>query len=217
MTNRKALLVGATGLIGGYCLQALCDDSNYSEVIAVVRRPLLKTHRKLKALISDFDDLEHELSAINADDVYCCLGTTIREAGSQEAFKHVDHTLVLTIAELMKRNGAAQFLVISSMGANIDSKVFYNRTKGEMEEAMKGLNYQCLRIIRPSLLLGTREEFRFGEKIGIMLSPLLKLLLPGSLKKYRPVEAEAVAKFMVNIAHQEPVSGIHVYESDLIA
>ena len=217
MTNRKALIVGATGLIGRYCIQTLCDDPKYSDVTALVRRPLLKTHRKLKAVITKFDNLENELSSIYADDVYCCLGTTIKKAGSQEAFKLVDHTLVLKVAELMKNNGAERFLVISAMGADRNSKVFYNRIKGEMEEALKGVDYPCLRIIRPSLLLGSREEFRFGEKIGVLLTPVLKPFLIGSLKKYRPVEAEKVARFMVKVAHEEPATGVHVYESDLIA
>ena len=216
MTTRKALIVGATGLVGGFCLQALLDDDNYSEVIALVRKPLLKTHRKLKTVVTTFDNLEPELSNIHADDVYCCLGTTIKKAGSQEAFKKVDHTLVVTVAELMKKQGAEQFLVISAMGADKDSKVFYNRVKGEMEAALQELGYPCLRIIRPSLLLGPREEFRLGEKIAVMLTPLLKPFLLGSLKKYRPVEAEKVAQFMVKVAREEPIVGVHVYESNVI-
>lgn len=216
MTSRKALIVGATGLIGGYCLETLCDATNYSEVTALVRKPLLKTHRKLKTVVAKFDRLQHELSKIQADDVYCCLGSTIKKAGSQEAFKKIDFSLVVTIAELMRKQGAEQFLVISSMGANKDSKVFYNRVKGEMESALQELNYPCLRIIRPALLLGDREEFRLGEKIAILLTPVLKPLMFGSLKEYRPVQAESVAKFMVGIAHEEPVSGVHIYESNMI-
>ena len=146
MTTRNALIVGATGLVGEFCLQALLDDHHYSEVIALVRKPLLKTHRKLKTVVTTFDNLESELSSIHADDVYCCLGTTIKKAGSREAFKKVDHTLVITVAELMKKQGAEQFLVISAMGANKDSKVFYNRVKGEMEAALRELGYPCLRI-----------------------------------------------------------------------
>jgi uncharacterized protein YbjT (DUF2867 family) len=216
MTTRKALIVGATGLIGGYCLQALLDDPNYSEVIALVRNPILKTHRKLKTVVTKFDNLEHELSSIQAHDVFCCLGTIIKKAGSQEAFKKIDLSLVVTVAELMRKQGAEQFLVISSMGANKDSKVFYNRTKGEMEEALKEIDFPFLRIIRPSLLLGKREEFRFGEKIGVILTPVLKPFLVGSLKKYAPIEAESVAHFMVKVAHEESASGSHVYESDMI-
>ena len=216
MTTRKALIVGATGLIGRYCLQALLDDPTYSKIIALVRKPLLKTHRKLKTVITKFSNLESDLSNTKADDVYCCLGTTIKKAGSQEAFKLVDNTLVVTVAELMKKQGAEQFLVISAMGANKDSKVFYNQTKGEMEAALQELEYPCLRIIRPSLLLGPREEFRLGEKIAVILTPLLKLILMGALKKYRPVEAEKVAGFMVKMAHEEPIAGVSVYESNVI-
>ena len=216
MTIHKALIVGATGLVGGFCLQALLDDPNYSEVIALVRKPILRTHRKLKTVITQFGNLESEISNIHPDDVYCCLGTTIKKAGSQEAFKKIDHTLVVTVAELMKKKGAEQFLVISAMGANKDSKVFYNRVKGEMETALQELEYPCLRIIRPSLLLGPREEFRLGEKIAVILTPLLKPFLLGPLKKYRPVEAEKVAQFMIKVARAEPIVGVHVYESNLI-
>ncbi len=163
MTNRTALIVGATGLIGGYCLQTLLENQIYSEVTALVRKPILKTHRKLKTVVTKFDDnLEHELSNIQADDVYCCLGTTIKKAGSQEAFTKIDHTLVVTVAELMQKQGSEQFLVISSMGSDSKSKIFYNRTKGEMEEALQEIGFPCLRIFRPSLLLGKREEFRLG-------------------------------------------------------
>ena len=216
MTIRKALIAGSTGLIGGYCLQALCDNPTYSEVIAIVRKPILKTHRKLKVITSNFDNLQNDLSNIQADDIYCCLGTTIKKAGSLEAVKRIEHTLVITVADLMRKQGAEQFLVISSMGADPNSKVFYNRTKGEMEEALKEIGYPCLRIIRPSLLLGKREEFRFGEKIGVILTPVLKPFLIGSLKKYAPVEAESVAHFMVKVAMEQPISGVHIYESNLI-
>lgn len=216
MTNRKAFIVGATGLTGGYCLQALLDNPNYSEVIALVRKPLPKTHLKLKTVVTKFDNLEHKLVNIQTDDVFCCLGTTIKKAGSEEAFKKIDLSLVVTVAELMRKQGAEQFLVISALGANKDSKVFYNRIKGEMESALEDLGYTCLRIIRPSLLLGAREEFRLGEKIGILLTPVLKSFLLGSLKKYRPVEAESVAQFMVKIGGEERTSGVHIYESNTI-
>jgi uncharacterized protein YbjT (DUF2867 family) len=216
MTTRTALIVGATGLIGRFCLDILCDDPTYSEVIALARKPLLKTHRKLQTIVTKFDKIEHDLSNIQADDIYCCLGTTIKKAGSQEAFKAVDYTLVVTIAELMKKQGAEQFIVISALGADKNSKVFYSRVKGEMEQVLQELEYPCLRIIRPSLLLGNRKEFRLGEKIGVLLTPVLKPFLIGSLKKYIPVEAESVAHFMVKVAHEEPLSGVHVYESDMI-
>ena len=140
----------------------------------------------------------------------------LKKQDLRKPLNKIDHTLVVTIAALMKKQGAEQFLVISAMGADSNSKVFYNRTKGEMEEGLQDLKYPCLRIIRPSLLLGPRKEFRLGEKIGILFTPVLKPFLLGSLKKYRPVQAESVAKFMVKVAHEEPISGVHVYESNLI-
>lgn len=215
--TRKALIVGSTGLIGGYCLQNLLNDPIYSEVIALVRKPLLITHSKLKTITTKFGgNLEDALTNIQAQDIYCCLGTTIKVAGSQKAFRQVDFSLVVAIAEIMRKQGAEQFIVISSMGADKNSKVFYSRVKGEMEQALRELNYPCLRIIRPSLLLGKREEFRLGERIGVLLTPVLKPLMLGSLKKYVPVEAELVARFVVKIAHEEPLSGVYVYESDKV-
>lgn len=216
MITKKALIVGATGLIGGYCLQALLEDPKYAEVIALVRNPLPTSHPKLRTVNTRFDNLEHALAGIEADDVFCCLGTTIKKAGSQEAFKKVDFALVFAVAELMRKKGAAQFLVISSMGADENSKVFYSRIKGEMESALEGVGYPCLHIIRPSLLLGPREDFRLAEKIGAMLTPVLQPFLLGSLKKYRPVQAESVARFMVKVAHEKTRSEVRVYESDMI-
>ncbi|MBU1565081.1 MAG: oxidoreductase [Proteobacteria bacterium] len=217
MTLRKALIVGATGLIGSSTIKYLFNDPAYSEVTALVRRtPLLKNHRKLKEVITDFSNLDKTLSTITANDVFCCLGTTIKKAGSQDAFRKVDFSLVVDVARVMRKQGAEQFIVISAMGASSSSKVFYNRIKGEMEEALKNLGYPYLRIIRPSLLLGKREEFRLGERIGIIMSPFWKLFLVGSLKKYCPVKADAVARFMVKVAHEEPIDGVYVYESNQI-
>lgn len=216
MATRKALIVGASGLIGGYCLQALLEDQDYIEVIALVRKPILTTHRKLRVVITPFTDLEQILASTHAQDVFCCLGTTIKKAGSQEAFKQIDFSLVVTIAELMKNQGAKQFVVISSIGADKTSKAFYSRIKGAMEEALKEIGYDCLRIIRPSLLLGEREEFRFGEKVAIILTPLLKPFLMKKFKKYAPIQAELVGRFMVKVGKSEPNTGIHVYESDKI-
>jgi uncharacterized protein YbjT (DUF2867 family) len=217
MTTRKALIVGATGLIGGHCLQRLLDDPGYSEVIALVRKPIVTTHKKLKIVETDFNHLEKDLDLISAHDVFCCLGTTIKKAGSREAFRKIDLDLVVIIAELMKKQGAEQFIVISSMGADKNSKVFYSRTKGEMEEVLKGIGYQCLRIIRPSLLLGKRDEFRLAERLGGIIFPLLKPLMVGGLRKYAPVQAESVAQFMVKVAQDVPITGVHFYESNQIS
>jgi uncharacterized protein YbjT (DUF2867 family) len=207
----------AVSCIGSSTLKYLFNDPSYSEVTALVRKtPLLEKHRKLKEVITNFRNLEETLSTITANDVFCCLGTTIKKAGSQEAFRAIDFSLVVKVAEIMRKQGAEQFIVISAMGSNSSSRIFYNKVKGEMEEALKGFGYPCLRIIRPSLLLGHREEFRLGERIGILMSPFWKLLLVGSLKKYRPVDADAVARFMVKVAKDEPIAGVHVYENNTI-
>ena len=220
MTNekpeRKALIVGASGLVGRYCLQALLAEQRYSEVTALVRRSLLLEHPKLKKRVVDFEHIKQVVPEIEADDIFCCLGSTIKKAGSRQAFRKTDVSLVVAIAELMRSQGAEQFVVISAMGADTQSRFFYNRIKGEMEAAVQLLEYPCLRIIRPSLLLGSRDEFRFAEKLGIYLAPVLKVLLRGAMEKYRPVEAETVARFMVSVAGKQPISGIHVYESNMI-
>lgn len=213
---KKALIIGATGLVGGYCLERLLEASQYTEVIDLVRKPCNLDHPKLREVLTDFQNVGDLLSTVEVDDVFCCLGTTIKKAGSRESFREIDFELVFNIAEIMRDLGAQQFLVISAMGANKRSKVFYNQVKGEMEEALQMLGYPSLRIIRPSLLLGPREEFRLGEKIGVILTPLLKLVLVGGMKKYRPVEAESVAAFMVKIASETPNSGVHIYESDVL-
>lgn len=119
MNTRKASIVGSTGLTGGYCLQALLDDPVYSEVITLQRKPVITPHSKLKEVINAFDaTLEKTLSTIDAQDVFCCLGTTIKKAGSQEAFREIDYSLVLRVAHIMRRQGAEQFIVISAMGAD---------------------------------------------------------------------------------------------------
>ena len=213
---KKALIIGATGLVGCYCLEGLLASSRYNEVIALVRKSCNLDHPKLREVVTDFQNIGDLLSTVVVDDVFCCLGTTIKKAGSKESFRKIDFELVVNIAEIMRNLGAQQFLVISAMGANKESKIFYNQVKGEMEEALQMLEYPCLRIIRPSLLLGPREEFRLGEKIGIILTPLLNYILLGGMKLYRPVEAQTVAGFMVNIVSEGPHSGVHIYESDAL-
>lgn len=214
MATRKALVVGATGLIGGGCVQALLENDNYCEVIVVVRRPLAFFHSKLTTVVTPLEDLQADLADIEVDDVFCCLGTTIKKAGSQEAFKAVDYTLVVDIARIMKKRGAQQFVVISSIGADENSKVFYSKTKGQMEKALVSMKYLHLHIVRPSLLLGSRQEFRFGEHLAGFISPVIKPLLRGRLKKYRPIKAQTVASFMAGLAVKEPLKTINIYESN---
>jgi uncharacterized protein YbjT (DUF2867 family) len=153
---------------------------------------------------------------MTADDVFCCLGTTIGVAGSQENFRKVDFDYPLQVAEICLKNGAQQFLLVSAMGANAASSIFYNKVKGEIENAIDKLNYSSLQIFQPSLLLGNRKEVRVGELIGKVVMKGLGFLFIGPIKKYKAIEAETVAKAMVKAALQAKKEK-RVFQSDEIA
>jgi uncharacterized protein YbjT (DUF2867 family) len=212
---RTALLLGATGLVGGELLTLLLADPEYRQVTVLVRRNLPQTHPKLVQRVVDFKDLPKAADAYKVDDVFCCLGTTIKKAGSQEAFRVVDYTYPLESAKLAARQGAGQYLIITALGADAKSSVFYNRVKGEVEEAIGKLPLKSLHIFRPSLLLGNRQESRTGEKIAIAVMKPLGFLLAGPLKKYRGIQARTVALAMLRTAKQN-LAGRHAYNSDVI-
>ena len=208
--SRTALLAGATGLVGSHILQRLLADSAWTQVVTIGRRLIPQRHDKLEQRIVDFDsltDLPH------VDDVFCCLGTTIKKAGSQEAFRRVDHDYGVALAQAGLRAGATQFLLISAIGADPESRVFYSRVKGETEADVRKLPYTATQIFRPSLLLGERAEFRLGERIAMMTAPLLSWLLFGRLRRYRPIHAEVVARATTRIALEAP-RGPNVFEYD---
>ncbi|HLF20040.1 MAG TPA: oxidoreductase [Bacteroidota bacterium] len=215
MKTKTALIVGASGLVGGQCLDLLLEDDAYRRVNVVVRRPLPLTHPKINQHIVDFGRLQQHSDILDADHVFCCLGTTIRSAGSKEAFHKVDFTYVVQTAALASRNGAQQFLVVSSLGANPASRSFYLRVKGEMEDALRKLSFSSIRIFRPSLLLGNRPEFRVGEWVGGIAMRAVSIAMVGNLKRYRAIEARTVAQAMVGSA-KSSVTGVHVYESEQI-
>jgi uncharacterized protein YbjT (DUF2867 family) len=212
---RTALLLGATGLVGGELLTLLLADPEYRQVTVLVRRNLSRTHPKLVQRVVDFKDLSKAADAYQVDDVFCCLGTTIKKAGSQEAFRVVDYTYPLESAKLAARQGAGQYLLITALGADAKSSVFYNRVKGEVEEAIGKLPLKGLHIFRPSLLLGNRQESRTGEKIAVAVMKPLGFLLAGPLKKYRGIQARTVAQAMLRTAKRD-VAGRHTYNSDVI-
>ncbi len=214
--SRTALLLGASGLIGGHCLELLLADSEYAHVTILVRKPLSQAHPKLTQQVVDFDRLTEVADAFRVQDVFCCLGTTIKTAGSQEAFRKVDFTYPVESARLAVQQGATQFLLVSSLGANAKSSVFYSRTKGEVERAVAASDLSSVQIFRPSLLLGQRAEVRSGEVMAEKLSSALSFLLVGPLRKYRPIEARNVAAAMIAVAKAQR-AGIHIYESDQIA
>ncbi|MFY0543789.1 oxidoreductase [Brevibacillus sp. H7] len=214
MQKRTAVLYGATGLIGKQLVRYLLESPEYSRVTAVVRRPLHLRHPNLQEVVADFDQLEKYSDLMAGDDIFCCLGTTMRKAKTKEAFRRVDFDYPLQIARIAKRNGAQKFLLVSAIGANKHSPFFYNRVKGELEEKLAEIGFPQLLIFRPSLLLGDRKEFRLGEKSAILLSSVLSLFLIGPLQKYRAIDAEQVAYAMYRSAVKEWSQAIIVLESD---
>ena len=211
--RKTALLAGATGLIGSKLLPLLLASERYSKVIVVGRRALPFTHPKLTQVVTDLDRLQDVRLLLIADDVFCCLGTTLSQAGSKEAFYKVDFLYVVTLAALAAGNFASQFVVVSSMGAAADSRIYYSRVKGEMEAAVRQAPFRAIHIFRPSLLLGERAQPRLGERVGAVLLRVLQPLLRGPLRKYRPVSGAAVAAAMLRAA-EEDGGGVRVHLSD---
>jgi uncharacterized protein YbjT (DUF2867 family) len=204
LTPQRILLAGATGLTGEHLLDRLLSEPTISRVLAPSRAPLAE-HPHLDNPVGALAELLPGLEG-PIDSAFCCLGTTIRQAGSQDAFRAVDHDLVLAFARRARELGARHFLVISAMGANPGSSVFYNRVKGETEAALKAMDWPQLTIARPSLLLGPRREFRLGERLA---APLLRWI-PG---KYRGIEAAVLARALWRLALEEG-EGVRVVESD---
>ena len=213
--SRTALVAGGSGLVGGHVLRQLLEDPDYDRVTALTRRPLALTHKKLVQRVVDFDRLAEVGDFPRVHDVFCCLGTTIKQAGSQEAFRKVDLAYVVELGRMAVRHRASQFLVVTAVGADPRSRVFYNRVKGEAEEAVRRLQFDAIQIFRPSLLLGFRPQSRPAESIARVLSPLVAWAFLGPLARYRPIKAATVARAMVRIAREAP-RGAHVYESDAI-
>src|SRR5881296_2443611 len=211
--SRTALLAGATGLVGSHVLELLLADATWDRLVTVGRRTASRRHDKLEQRILDLAALDAVADLPHADDVFCCLGTTIRQAGSQAAFRRVDYEFVVALARAGLRLGATQFLLVSAIGADPESHVFYSRVKGETEAAIRKLPYRAIQIFRPSLLLGERPEFRLGERIAMLGAPVMPALLFGRLRRYRPIQAATVARAMVRIAREAP-RGPNVFEYD---
>ena len=210
--RKTALLAGASGLIGSHLLPLLLASERYSKVIVVGRRLLPVLHPKLVQVVTALDKLPEVRLQLIADDVYCCLGTTMRQAGSKEAFYQVDYLYVVTLAALAAGNFAAQFMVVSSLGADAGAAVYYSRVKGEMEAAVRQAPFRAIHIFRPSLLLGERAAPRLGERLAAAVLRLARPLLRGPLHQYRPVAAAAVAAAMLHAA-EEDGGGVRVHEA----
>lgn len=211
--GKIALVAGATGLVGGSLLDKLLKDDTYDKVKVVSRKQLSK-HDKLEViLVNNFDKLADFEQKITADDVFCCLGTTMAKAKSKEAFRKVDYDYPVLLADLSLKNGARQFIIISAMGANKNSSIYYNKVKGELEQELLNRPFRELHILKPSLLLGPRDEKRTGEDAAKKIYKVLNFAFVGPLKKYKGIQADQVAKAMLHYA-KNPTPGKHIHENE---
>lgn len=208
---KTALIIGGTGLTGKKLSRLLLADKRYQQVKLLVRKPMGIIYERLEQITYDFDSPDD--SKIVADELFCCLGTTIKNAGSKKAFYQVDYQYVLQTAQAAYKNGCRKFALVSSMGANTKSMFFYNKTKGEIEEAVKKIGFENCFIFRPSLLLGHRTHVRLGESIAQAIMPKIAFLLP---KKYRPIQSKLVASAMQLVMNAD-YKGVCIFESNEIA
>lgn len=200
-TDKTAIILGATGLSGGLLLQLLLKDGSYSQVKAFTRSPLRLTHPKLMEIQCDLLNLETQQTQFKADEVFCCIGTTKAKTPDKELYEAIDFGIPVTAAKLCKQNDVPTFLVVSAMGADASSSVFYNRVKGEMEAAVLSFGLPKTHILQPSLIGGDRNESRPGEYIAKQLMKIFGFLLMGSLKKYKTIAPENIAKTMLWLAN----------------
>lgn len=208
----NVMVLGATGLTGHLVVQRLLAREEISKVVVPVRKKMSLEHSKLDQHIVDFDDLSAHADIFAVDALVCCLGTTIKKAGSQANFRKVDYGYALAAARLAREQGANAMILMSAIGASSGSTIFYNRVKGELEDAVRELEFPYLSIYHPSLLLGGRTEHRSGEELGQLAMPLVNRVLLGPLDKYRAIKAETVAAAMANevcgLASVEPAEWV---------
>jgi uncharacterized protein YbjT (DUF2867 family) len=212
MTKRTALVFGSTGLVGNLLLEELVGSERYLAIKIFVRQSTGITLPKVKEIIVDFSESDSLAPELTGDDLFICLGTTIKKAGSVENMEKVDRDLPVKIAEMAQRNGIRNIAVVSSIGASAGSRNYYLRIKGEMEDGIMGLNFENIVVVRPSMLLGERKERRTGELVGKVMMTAFRPVLTGKLKKYRAIHGRDVARAMIMILQQE--QGKKIYESD---
>jgi uncharacterized protein YbjT (DUF2867 family) len=209
-------VAGSTGLVGRSVVELVLAEPRAELVHALVRRPHWSPRPKLVEHVVDFDQLQVDLKGRAASHVYCCLGTTMAQAKTREAFRKVDYEYPLALARAAREAGARVFILVSALGANAKSAVFYNRVKGELEAALADVGFPTLHIARPSLLLGERSESRFGERLGAAVARPLGRLLLGSWRKYAPIAGSDVARALVLLG-RDAREGRFVHESDALA
>jgi len=212
--GKTAIILGASGLTGNLLLQKLMEDKRYDSVKLFTRRNLGIEHPKVSEFVGDLLKLESFQKDFTADEVYCCVGTTAKQTPDRAQYRKIDLGIPVAAAKLSQANGIQTFLVISSIGANPNSKIFYSKTKGEMEQAVMQESIPHTFILRPSFIGGERNKKRFGEQAGIVFAKLIQPLMVGGLKKYRMIEAEKIAQAMIYLANAKP--DVRVIESDKI-
>lgn len=205
MEHKKVSTVfGASGLVGTHLVELMSSDPKYKTILVANRSHIAYSSPKVKEIIVDFDDLDQYNELFQVDEVFVCIGTTIKKAGSKEKFKQIDLVLPKKIAQQANEHKVNFFCMISSLGADADSSNFYSKTKGQAEDAVSNLDFKHLYIVQPSLLLGSRNESRTGEAIAQWVMKGLDFLFIGPLKKYKAIKAENVASAMLFIADQLP-------------
>ena len=202
--GKTAIILGATGLTGSILLEKLIEDNRYETIKLFSRSKIEEIPPKVHQFIGDILELENYQKDFIADDVFCCIGTTTKKTPDKTVYKQIDYGIPVKAAKLSKVNNINAFLVVSALGANAKSSIFYNKTKGEMERDVLAQNIPNTYILQPSIIGGNRNENRIGERIGLGVFKLFQPLLIGKLKKYRMIEAQTIAQAMLNLANSTP-------------
>ena len=205
---KTALIFGSTGLIGGILLKLLASDQKYTKIKVFVRSSTSKIDPKIEVVETDFTKLENIKSEIKGDDCFFCIGTTRKKTPNKQDYINTEYNLPVTIGKICSDNNVQNFTYISSLGASSKKTNLYLKNKGMAEEELRKLNFKKFIVIRPSFLIGKRKEERLGEKIGIFAMKCISPILVGDLKKYKSINAEIVAKSMINISNSEIQSGV---------
>ncbi|MEZ5500797.1 MAG: hypothetical protein R3E77_15395 [Steroidobacteraceae bacterium] len=211
--SKQAWIAGASGFVGSRLLSLLLEVPDFTRVVAITRRPLPGDHSRLANRIVQFERLEAQLKGSRCDTAFCCLGTTIKRAGSQAEFRRVDHDLVMAFGRAARAGGAQRFVLLTAAGANSASTNFYLRTKGELETAVAALGFSSLDILQPGLLLGLRRELRPAELAAMLVMPAVNPFLGGPRRQYRAISANTVARAMLGCARSGR-RGVYRYAYD---
>lgn len=215
--GRTAIILGPTGLVGSYVLDLLLKNKEYDLIYAVTRRKIEKEHPKLKQIPADYEDLEYLRKVVCTDDIFCCLGTTIKKAKSKENFEKIDYQYPLNCAKIGAENGCRRFLLVSAIGAHPKSSNFYLKTKGKLEKDIQHFAYESIKIFQPSFLKGNRIDFRLMEQIMLPIVSFFAMIIPTKYSRYYPIEAYDVANAMVKSALNNQI-GFHLLQyNEMIA